>query len=400
MIIELIFALLLGILIGTLTGLAPGIHVNLIAAFLVASLDKFHSVPAIALVSFIASLSITHIVVDFIPSIFLGAPEEDSFLAILPGHQMLREGHGFSAVVYACYGALIAVPVLVLATPLYIYFLPSLYPLLKTALPFILIFISCYLILREELPAISFLIFSLAGLLGLLTFNLPVKEPLMPLLTGLFGISSLLVASKNKEKIKKQTIVPIRKIYLSRKELIRTFSAASIAAPLCSFLPGIGSGHAAVIGSEIVPQNNRSFLALIGAINIIVMSLSFVTVFAISRARSGSAAAMQDILGTITLQHIIITLMVIIFSALFSIIISIYLARRASTLLNKVNYSILSKSIIAVLVLLVILFSNWLGFIVALTASSIGILCISLNVRRINLMASLILPAIVFYLLH
>ena len=397
---ELVLALLLGVVIGTLTGLAPGIHVNLIAAFLVASLDKFHSVPAIALVSFIASLSITHIVVDFIPSIFLGAPEEDSFLAILPGHQMLREGHGFSAVVYACYGALIAVPVLVLATPLYIYFLPSLYPLLKTALPFILIFISCYLILREELPVISFLIFSLAGLLGLLTFNLPVKEPLMPLLTGLFGISSLLVASKNKEKIKKQTIVPIRKIYLSRKELIRTFSAASIAAPLCSFLPGIGSGHAAVIGSEIVPQNNRSFLALIGAINIIVMSLSFVTVFAISRARSGSAAAMQDILGTITLQHIIITLMVIIFSALFSIIISIYLARRASTLLNKVNYSILSKSIIAVLVLLVILFSNWLGFIVALTASSIGILCISLNVRRINLMASLILPAIVFYLLH
>ena len=397
---ELVLALLVGVVIGSLTGLAPGIHVNLIAAFLVASLDKFHSVPAIALVSFIASLSITHIVVDFIPSIFLGAPEEDSFLAILPGHQMLREGHGFSAVVYACYGALIAVPVLVLATPLYIYFLPSLYPLLKTALPFILIFISCYLILREELPVISFLIFSLAGLLGLLTFNLPVKEPLMPLLTGLFGISSLLVASKNKEKIKKQTIVPIRKIYLSRKELIRTFSAASIAAPLCSFLPGIGSGHAAVIGSEIVPQNNRSFLALIGAINIIVMSLSFVTVFAISRARSGSAAAMQDILGTITLQHIIITLMVIIFSALFSIIISIYLARRASTLLNKVNYSILSKSIIAVLVLLVILFSNWLGFIVALTASSIGILCISLNVRRINLMASLILPAIVFYLLH
>src|SRR3989338_7110896 len=357
MIIELIFALLLGILIGTLTGLAPGIHVNLIAAFLVASLDKFHAVPQIALVSFIASLSITHIIIDFIPSIFLGAPEEDSFLAILPGHQMLREGHGFQAVVLACYGSLIALPIIALATPLYILFLPSLYPLLKTALPFILIFISCYLILREERPVISFLIFSLAGLLGLLTFNLPVKEPLMPLLTGLFGISSLLVASKNKEKIKKQTIVPIRKIYLSRKELIRTFSAASIAAPLCSFLPGIGSGHAAVIGSEIVPQNNRSFLALIGAINIIVMSLSFVTVFAISRARSGSAAAMQDILGTITLQHIIITLMVI-------------------------------------------LFSNWLGFIVALTASSIGILCISLNVRRINLMASLILPAIVFYLLH
>src|SRR3989338_6024657 len=237
---ELVLALLLGVVIGTLTGLAPGIHVNLIAAFLVASLDKFHSVPAIALVSFIASLSITHIVVDFIPSIFLGAPEEDSFLAILPGHQMLREGHGFSAVVYACYGALIAGPVLVPATPLYIYFLPALSPLLKTALPFILIFISCYLILREERPVISFLIFSLAGLLVLLTFNLPVKEPLMPLLTGLFGISSLLVASKNKEKIKKQTIVPIRKIYLSRKELIRTFSAASIAAPLCSFLPGIG----------------------------------------------------------------------------------------------------------------------------------------------------------------
>ena len=153
--------------------------------------------------------------------------------------------------------------------------------------------------------------------------------------------------------------------------MIKTFSAASLAAPLCSFLPGIGSGHAAVIGSEIIPQNNRSFLALIGAINIIVMSLSFVTVYAISRARSGSAAAMQDILHTITLQDIMITIIVIIIASLCAVAIRIFLARRASQLLNKVNYSLLSRSIIVILIALVALFSNFIGLIVAITATAI-----------------------------
>ena len=92
MVLEFILPLLIGIVAGTLTGLAPGIHINLVSAILLFSLDKFQSIPLISIVVFIVSMSITHTFIDFIPSIFLGAPEEDNFLSILPGHQLFMEG--------------------------------------------------------------------------------------------------------------------------------------------------------------------------------------------------------------------------------------------------------------------------------------------------------------------
>ncbi|MBS3089874.1 tripartite tricarboxylate transporter permease, partial [Candidatus Pacearchaeota archaeon] len=379
------------------TGLAPGIHINLIAAFLLASASSLPFSP-LALVTFIVALSLTHVILDFIPSIYLGVPEEDSFLAVLPGHQLLLEGRAHDALIYTLYGAFTGLIILILVTPIYILFLPALYTALKTSIPFILIFISFYLVLREERPFFASLVFILSGLLGLLTFHLPVKEPLFPLLTGLFGLSSLFLSVKNTQKIKKQKILPLKKITLSKKEAARSFLGALISAPFCSFLPGIGSGHAAVIGSEIVQQNNRGFLALLGAINVLVMSLSFVAVYAISRARSGSAAAIQDLLKTITLQNLFTILIVVLISIILASFIALYISKKAANLLNKINYSLFCKIVIILLVILTFIFSSWLGLIILLTATSVGIVCIRSNSRRINLMASLILPAIYYYL--
>ncbi len=75
----------------------------------------------------------------------------------------------------------------------FIFVLPKIYPYIKAVMFFILIFVSAYLVLREKesrLPAL--MIFLLSGFLGLATLNLPIKESLLPLLTGLFGSSSLI----------------------------------------------------------------------------------------------------------------------------------------------------------------------------------------------------------------
>src|SRR3989344_2613407 len=100
MIIELVVALIVGILAGTFTGLFPGIHINLVSVFLVsASPALLQYTSPISLAVFITSMAITHSFLDFIPSIFLGAPDEDSFLSILPGHELLKKGGGHEAVV-------------------------------------------------------------------------------------------------------------------------------------------------------------------------------------------------------------------------------------------------------------------------------------------------------------
>ncbi len=399
MALQFILALLAGTIVGIFTGLFPGIHINLVAAIILASLPTLPFQP-LTLVIFIASLAITHTLLDFIPTIFLGAPDEDSFLSILPGHKLLQKGRAQEAVVLSFYGSLSALPIILILTPIFILFLPQFFNSIKTLIPYILIFVSLYMVFREENFLLSLIIFSLAGFLGWATFNLPVKEPLMPLLTGLFGLSTLIISLKNKAIIPKQKTKPLKQIRLSKKETLKAIFSASIAAPLCSFLPGIGSGHAAVIGSELIKQSNKSFLFLIGAINTIVMSLSFVTAYSIGKTRTGASAAIKEILQVITSKNLTIIIITIIFSAIIAFVIGVHLAKIFSNILNRVNYKTLTLITILILLAINLIFSNPVGLLVLITSASLGIFTSLSNSRKINLMGSLIIPSILYYLIN
>ena len=94
-IISIILALILGILVGIFTGLIPGLHINLVAMLLFLFSSKLESDLSLILASFIVAMSVTHIFLDFIPSIFLGAPTPQTALSILPGHRLLLKGKGY-----------------------------------------------------------------------------------------------------------------------------------------------------------------------------------------------------------------------------------------------------------------------------------------------------------------
>ena len=99
MVFEIFFVLFLGILIGIITGLVPGIHVNLVATTLFAiSPILLNYFEPLSLAVFIISLSLTHSFLDTIPSIYLGAPENENALSVLPGQKMLLRGEGYQAV--------------------------------------------------------------------------------------------------------------------------------------------------------------------------------------------------------------------------------------------------------------------------------------------------------------
>lgn len=396
--IELIIAFVLGICLGSFTGVAPGIHINLVAAILISLLGIFSGVPGIVLVVFLAAMAITHTFIDFIPSIYLGAPDDENYLSILPGHRMLLEGKGHEAVLITLYGSLFGLAIVLIFTPIFIFCLPFAYGATKTIMPFLLIFISLYLIFREKDFLKSLVVFILAGFLGFCAMNLPLNEPLLPLLTGLFGVSSLLVSFESRENLPKQKISSIREAWIGKKEALKASVAAAIFAPLCSFLPGIGGGHAAVIGSEIVKQDDRGFLFLIGAINTIVAGLGFVALYAIGKARSGIAIAVQQIIGNISFTEVLIILFVLIVSGVCAFFIAVQISKAFARNIGKINYRKLNVFITGFLVLLCALFSGWLGLLILISSCALGIFCILSNARRINLMGALIIPVIVFYL--
>jgi putative membrane protein len=396
--IEIIIAIFLGLLAGTLTGLIPGIHVNLVAIILLSFLTTLTQIPFIALAVFITSLAITHTFLDFIPSVFLGAPEEDTFLSILPGHQMLKQGKAHEAIILTLYGSISGVLIILLFTPIFIFLIPLIFNSASFFLPFILIFLSLYLTLREKNPILSITVFILAGFLGFSALNLPVKEPLLPLLTGLFGSSAIIISLKNKIKINKQSLLPVRKIKIPKKDFFRATIGSIISAPLCSFLPGIGAGHAAVIGSEFFQQSRRGFLVLVGGINTIVMGLSFITLYTLGKTRTGAAVAVSEILQDFTLQNLTILIITIVLSGILAFIIAIRVSALFSKYITKINYQILSYSILTTLLIITIIFSNPLGLVVFITSSALGIFTILSGARRINLMGVLLIPTIIFYL--
>ena len=405
MVLELAFiliAILAGVLIGTVTGLLPGIHINLVSAIILASLSFFLGLfQPITLIIFLVALAITHTFIDFVPSIFLGAPnEDDTALSILPGHELLLEGKAYDAVVYTLYGSISALVIILLFSPIFYFLLPKIYPYAERIMPFILILASCFLVYFEKSGKIwAVIIFALSGILGLATLNLPLKEPLLPLFTGLFGISSLLTSLSKKEGIPEQRITRIGSIKIKFSSFIKSISASAIASPLCSFLPGMGSGQAAVIGSEVVGKLSRKeFLILLGSINTVVTGLSFVTLYAIGKARTGVAVAVGKI-AELSLADLIAITLAIVFSGILAFFITLYVAKGFSRVISKINYQKLSIFIIVFLTAINFIFSGWLGMLVMAVSAVLGLLCIYSGIRRTHMMGCLIIPAIMLYIL-
>src|SRR3972149_185250 len=164
MLIEILLFLLLGILAGTFAGLMPGIHINLIGALLVSASASFlFFIPPLYLVVFITSMAITHTFLDFIPSVFLGCPDTDTELSVLPGHELLKEGKGHAAVLLSAYGGLAAIILTaILAFPLII-LVKKVYPILQEFIPWILILVSLIMILSERKKFSSLVVYSMAG---------------------------------------------------------------------------------------------------------------------------------------------------------------------------------------------------------------------------------------------
>ena len=403
MILELFIALAMGIMIGTATGLFPGVHINLVAFFLLElSPALIIFFPPIALVIFIVSISITHTFVDFVPTIFLGAPDEETALSILPGHEMLLKGEGYEAVVLSIIGGLIGIILLLPLLPIFIYLLPIIYIYIQRIIPIILILLIIIMILFEKNKKfLALIIIVLSGALGYASLNLNLKDPLLPMLTGLFGSSSLITSITKKQRIPGQKITKIKAILqkLEKFSIIKPVTSSLIAGPICASLPALGSSQASIIGSYVIGDLDRKeFLVLVGIVNTLVMSLSFVILYSINKSRTGSAVAVSKLISKLSSSDLAVIIIGIIVSAVLAAIISIIIAKCFSRIINRVSYKKLSVFILILLTIITIIFSGIIGLIIFITSTSLGIMCIILGIKRTSLMGCLIIPTIIIYL--
>ncbi len=383
-----------GIIAGIFTGLVPGIHINLITATLLTL--PLTNIPVTILVIFIVSLSITHTFIDFIPSIYLGAASEDSCLSILPGHKYLLKGEGQKAVHLTLIGSTIAIIVLIIVIPLFFLLINILYPLIQKMMGWILIWIIFFLFYQENKSKFwAITIFFLAGILGNIAFNTNLNQPLLPLLTGLFGSSTIINSILTKTNIPKQKT---KKLKIAKKELIKPTIATAIISPLCSFLPGLGSSQAAKLSTKIVKDiSTREFLILLGSINTLVIAISFITLYLTNKTRTGSAQAISQI-TTLTPNILKIILITIIATTTIAYPLTLTLSKIISKNIHKINYTYISTTIFLFLTIIIITMTGTHGLLIYTTATTLGLLAIKTGTTKSHLMGAILLPTTLYYL--
>lgn len=254
--LAVVIALFLGCLAGIFTGLAPGIHVNTVAAGVLASLaflTKWFS--PLSLGVFLVAMVIMHSFVDFIPSIFLGAPDEgETALSVLPGHKLLLAGKGYTALKLTVIGGIGSTIIGLALLPIFSLAILYGYDKLGIVIPFLILAFSAFFILIEKGlkgKVWALIVFMLSGVLGIIVLNqLPIKEPLFPMLTGLFGTSTIIISMLSKNKIVEQDINT--NLIFSGRWL--THLKACISAALMSVLPALGAAQATVLAQAMAKK--------------------------------------------------------------------------------------------------------------------------------------------------
>ena len=385
----------IGILLGIVAGLVPGLHINTIAAFFLASGNLFSAFSPIALASCLVAMAIVYSILSFIPSILLGAPDSENVLSVLPGHRMLLDGEAMEAIKITAAGGGIALLVVIGLSGIILEWLPGLMNLLKDKMFYLLLFVSCVGIAFERNKFWAAVIFAIAGIFGLITLNGFENEVVFPALAGMFGISNLLFSLNENIRIPEQIK---SKITLGKMELIKNSLLGTIAGAVVGVLPGIGGAQATFLVQQLNPkQGAKEFLVAHAAVNVSNTLFPLFVLATIGRTRSGIAVAIKELIGQGGLWVLLGTALIAgIIGIVLHLKIGIYLAQKLGDL-KKESYRNLVLGVILFIVGSVFALNGLGGLLVLLTGTLIGILPIILGVRRAECMGYFVIPAIVYY---
>lgn len=415
----LILSLLGGIAIGTIAGLLPGVHVNNTSAILLGLSPGLiaSGIQPLYIAMMIISSTVSQSFLDIVPSIFLGAPDDATALAVMPGHRMLLDGRGIEAVRLSAAGSGLAIVVsLLLILPLSFAFKVT-YPLIYGYMALILIAISLFIIFTSDSGAgkmkslaYAVVIFMASGLLGIISFSaepalIPIvgiatPTALLPLLSGLFGAPMLLMSAMSEPRIPRQTYCrfTLPGTTIGKASIIGTTAGAMVA-----WFPAVSSGVATSITGMFSGKDeddaDRQYLISVSGVNTSNAVFSLVALYVIGRPRSGAVAAAQEILGgSIGFGQFALFLAVVCVAGVLSYLLTLAIGGYAAVIFSRLNYRWLNRGVLAFLAAMCLLMTGAAGLAVFMAAAAVGLAAHILKARKTCLMGVLLLPCIFYFI--
>jgi putative membrane protein len=367
---------------------------------------------------FLLGLVVGYAVLNTIPSIFFGAPDDSTVFIVLPGQRYLMQQKGFEASVLAGVGALGGLLVLLILAPV----LPKTLPLVRTVigphLHWILGAIIVFMLMSEwprgsdrgrigltrfldawQSLGVGILTFLLSGLLGFALFYgslVPVEmvfQNMMPAFIGLFAIPWVL------QNLISQTQVPYQhvpaSVDLSVWLFARGVGAGVLGGLFAAFFPAVTAGIGGFLAGHATAQrDDRLFILSQGASKLVYYAGGFILFFVpgLQLIRGGMAWMLSVFYAPRTSEIYWVAIASMLICGSLAFLLLLWLSRGAIRLVVHVDYRWISVVTLVLLIGVVLAFTGWGGLLIATVATGIGLLPVMWGSRRVNCMGVLLLP--------
>ncbi len=428
---AVLFAFFSGFAAGV-SGALPFVHTNnVLAAF--ASIDFGAFSTPIAASVFAVALSFSHLAFETIPALFLALPAQNQSVVALPAQRLVLQGRAEHALFLISRSLFLALLASLCLAPLALFALPTLFAAAKPFSALALIAIVALAVARErggehdardgsetlagraeraglarraKRVALAIGVFVLSGAVGFAALTLPVcRQPLFPLLAGLFGVPAVLFSFGAKpEKLKTEVDDGGNAFSLQAAKPVdwRLVLAGVLVGALSVLFPALSPALLCGAIFFFLESDAEAFLEASSALVAAKMFFDFAGVFAIGKARSGAAAfaleAFASQRAAASLADYALVCVAALAALALGLALLLALRKRFAAFFLRVSGNAFSASLLVLVALGSLAFSGWGGLLVLAAAGAAGCVAPLLGLKRSYAMGALFVPSILFSL--
>jgi len=424
---SLFFIVLVSVIVGTLLSTVlsclPALHVYNVLGGLVMGMFALSAhgidLPPEIYLPFMAGMIVGWSMLNTIPSVLLGAPDESAMFTVLPGQKYLMFGRGFEGSMVTGVGGLAGVYFLIfVVAPFAPRFLPGIQAVLRPHMGWILWVIITFILMSEwpkggntgkagwrkfldawKSLGAGLLTFLLSAFLGfILLYRSPVSvevafQNIMPAFVGLFAVPWCLLNMLSGVQVPKQ--VTTKSLEIDGDIILRSLGAGGLGGGFAAFFPVVTGGVGGLLAGHATAQRDeRVFIMSQGVSKLVYYVGAFMLLFVpgLGLTRGGAAWIMKQLYIPHGYYDYFMILGSIAVAGCVAFLMMAPLTKATIWFIEKTNYR--NASLIALIIILLIVYgmTGWAGLFVMVVATGIGLIPVLFASRRLNCLGILLLP--------
>ena len=412
-----------GTVISSVLACLPGLHIyNVMGAMVLGILAQAAAgtpIPSDVFLPAMTGMVVGWSMLNTIPAVLLGTPDESAMFTVLPGQKYLMAGRGFEGTMITAVGGLAGAFFLVcVMAPLAPRYLPVSQEVLKGHMHWVLWVIITFMLMSEwpkggnRGPAgwakfydawktllVGLATFFLAGLLGfILLTRSPVNhevafQNIMPAFVGLFAIPWCLLNMISAADVPKQRTT--KTLGINGDVILRSVWTGGLGGGIAAYFPVVTGGVGGMLaGHACAQRDERIFIMGQGVSKFIYYVGAFMLLFVpgLNLTRGGGAWMIRAVYTPSGISDYYLVLGSIAIASGISYLMMEPLTKLTLKFIDRFNYRHVSTIALGIIIFMVMAVTGWIGLFIAIVATGIGLLPVLFGSRRLNCLGILLLP--------